>query len=230
MRLFPLVVVFVLSAVMLTACVQQQATPQEEMPQQTAPQDEAAAPEQQTAPSAQQQAPETRDAIEEGIKPLLQQASARVKSLRYKYEGPETNKALFDFYVKGTKAAYAPENKNDYSAPDDYNIIYLDTATQTAASYCDHRTCNPRGKRADLVYSAVSLPTPLDWLGGITSANHVGQEQIEQRSVTIVQTNNGKLWIDNYYGAPMRAEKDGVLYHYKQMAFNDVTDAQVSPQ
>ncbi len=224
-----LLLILVIGALFLSACAQQQAAPQQPAPQPEA-QDEAAAPEQDPAPSAQQQEQETQDVIEENVKPLLQQASARVKSLRYKYEGPETNKALFDFWVKGTKVAYAPENKNDYSAQGDSNIIYLDTAAQTAASYCDHRTCKPQGKRADLTYTAVYLPTPLDWLEGVTAATQVGQEQIEQRSVIIIQTNNGKLWVDNYYGAPMRAEKDGILYQYKQMAFNDVTDAQVTPQ
>jgi hypothetical protein len=189
-------------------------------------------PEQAATPSAQaqQQAEPSTGTIEEAVKPLLGQAATRVKSMSYKYKGPETNNLVYDIYIKGAKMAYVTTDKNEYSLPTDYNIIYLDTAAKTAMSYCTHQTCVPKGKRGDVTYSAIYIATPLDWLEGITSAKKVGEEQIERRATMIVDTNKGKMWIETYYGVPMQVQKDGTTYLFQQMAFNAITDAQVAPQ
>jgi hypothetical protein len=220
-----LFIAFLVAATLLFgACASQQPAP-------TATPQPSGVPEQAATPSAQaqQQPAQPASTIEETVKPLLGQAATRVKSLVYKYKGPETQNQVYDFYVKGTKMAYYNTDKNEYGDPDAYNVIYLDTAAKTAASYCTHQTCVPKGKRSDLTYSAVSIATPLDWVSGITSAKKVGEEQIERRSTIIVDTNKGKMWIETYYGVPMQVEKDGTLYQYQQMAFNSVTDAQVTP-
>jgi uncharacterized protein YceK len=191
-------------------------------------------PEKAATPSAQAQqssAPaETQGTIEADIAPLLKLASTKVKSLSYKYMGPETDNKLYNIYLKGSKMSIYPFDRNEYSAPNAYDVIYLDTAAKTAVSYCTHQTCVPKGKRSDLTYSAVYLATPIDWLSGITSAKKAGSETIEKRAVTIVETNKGKMWIENFYGVPVKIEKDGTTYTFQGMGFNGVSDSQVAPQ
>ncbi len=197
----------------------------------TAAEQPAAIPEKAATPSAQAQqvTQPVQASIDADVAPLLKLASTKVKSLNYHYSGPESDNQLYDIFIKGTKMAYLPFDKNDYSGPTAYNIIFLDTAAKTAMSYCTHQTCTPKGKRGDLTYSAVYIATPLDWIVGITSAKKAGSETIDKRAVTIVETNKGKMWIENFFGVPVKIEKDGTTYSFQQMAFNGVLDTQVNP-
>ncbi len=200
--------------------------------QEAAPTQPEAIPEKAATPSAQAQTAVStapQGIIEADVAPLLTLAATKVKSLNYHYKGPETNNELYDVFIKGTKTAYIPDERNDYSGPTAYNIVFLDTSAKTAMSYCTHQTCTPKGKRSDLTYSAVYLATPMDWLVGITAAKKVGTETIEKRAVTIVETNKGKMWIENFFGVPMKIEKDGTTYAFSQMGFNGVSDSQVNP-
>ncbi len=209
---------------LLGGCASQQAA--EPAAQQTS-----GVPEKAATPSAQaqQEVPAAQGTIEADVAPLLKLAATKVKSLNYHYSGPETNNDLYDIFIKGTKTAYVPFDKNDYSGATAYNIIFLDTTSKTAMSYCTDQTCTPKGKRGDLAYTAVYIATPLDWMVGITSAKKVGTETIEKRAVTIIETNKGKMWIENFFGVPMKIQKDGTTYSFQQVAFNGVQDAQVNP-
>lgn len=210
------------AVLLLGGCASQEATP-------TQPE---AVSENAATPSAQAQTSAStapQGTIEADVAPLLKLATTKVKSLNYHYSGPETDNNLYDIFIKGTKHAYLPFDRNDYSAFTAYNIIFLDTAAKTAMSYCTHQTCAPKGKRSDLTYTAVYVATPMDWLVGITSAKKAGSETIDKRAVTIVETNKGKMWIENFFGVPVKIEKDGTTYSFQQMAFNSVLDSQVNP-
>ena len=192
----------------------------------------AAIPEKAATPSAQAQESTaiSQGTIEADVAPLLKLAGTKVKSLTYHYSGPETDNKLYNVYLKGTKMSIYPFDRNDFSGAAMYDVIYLDTAAKSATSYCTHQTCTPKGKRSDLTYSAVYFATPLDWLVGITSAKKVGSETIEKRAVTIVETNKGKMWIENFFGVPVKIEKDGATYSFQGVGFNGVVDSQVLPQ
>ena len=169
------------------------------------------------------------ETMSDEIRLLLQNTSKKVNSLSYQYRGPETRNTLYSVYLKGVKMAFVPDEKNDYSGETDYNIFFLDGSTKTAAAYCTHQTCMPRGKHVTLDYEDIYFATPLDWLVGITSAEKLQEAKLERRDVMVVATNKGKMWVDEFFGVPMKVEQNGTTYMYERMAFNAVKDEQVSP-
>src|SRR3989338_647924 len=100
---------------LLGGCASQQ--PAQQAPEQ-AVQQPSGVPEKAATPSAQtqQEAPVAQGTIEADVAPLLKLAATKVKSLNYHYGGPETDNALYDIFIKGTRHAYHPFDKNDYSA------------------------------------------------------------------------------------------------------------------
>lgn len=170
--------------------------------------------------------------ISQEVKELLDTADKKVESLRYSYKGPETKDFIYDFYVKGDKIKYIlqPDYKVIDIDKDAYNAVYIDRKAKTAEAYCDARNCIVKGKKADLDYDDAYILTPLDWLGTVESAEKKGEELIEQRNTWKISTNSGTLWLDTFFGVPLRAESGEDLYQFQKMAFNDVKDEDVMPK
>ena len=57
----------------------------------------------------------------------------------------------------------------------------------------------------------------------------VGEEIIDSRSTWKIETNLGTIWVDNFYGIPLKAEADGKIYRFEQLAVNSVQDSDVNP-
>ena len=57
----------------------------------------------------------------------------------------------------------------------------------------------------------------------------VGEEVIDDRSTWKIDTNKGTLWIDSFYGIPLKVESSGKTYRFQQIAVNSVEDADVIP-
>ncbi len=166
------------------------------------------------------------------VRELLEVADTKVKSLRYSYKGPETEDFFYDFFVKGNNVKYNldPTYKVIDVDDDAYDTVYLDKELKTAQAYCDHRSCRAKGKKADLNYDEANILTPLDWLAKVEFAEKVGEELIEGRYDTWkLSTNQGTMWIDNFYGIPLQVESDGKLYRFQQRAPNDLKDEDVVP-
>ncbi|MBW2976533.1 hypothetical protein KY347_03755 [Candidatus Woesearchaeota archaeon] len=163
---------------------------------------------------------------------LLGTAGKKVQGLSYSYKGPETNNFLYEFYVKGDNVKYIlnPSYKTVDVDEDAYDAVYLDKKLKTAQAYCDSKKCIAKGKKADLDYNEANIMTPLDWLESIESAEKSGEEQIESRNTWIVATNNGKIWIESFYGVPLKAEFENSVYEFKKMGFNTVKDEDVVPK
>ena len=163
------------------------------------------------------------------VKDLLSRHSIRVKSIFYKYKGPETAEFLYDFYIKDQKIKYSPiRNIKYFDKQDSYNYIFIDKASGTAQSYCLD-ICTYPGKKGDLVYDNVYIPTIFDWIDGLTKAEKIGEEVIDSRSTWKLDTNKGTLWIDTFYGIPLKVESGGKTYRFQQMSVNGVKDSNVSP-
>lgn len=155
---------------------------------------------------------------------------AQVKSIYYKYKGPKTDNKYYDFYVKGDIARYVPDYNTNFDLETFYNAVYLDYAKKTAESYCDDRRCKPKGKRNDLDFGEANMFTPYDWLTQIKYAEKAGEEIIGKRNTWKLSTNDGKIvWIDTFYGVPQQVSKDGNLYEFTQMTFNNVKDEDIRP-
>ena len=166
------------------------------------------------------------------IKELLGIANEKVASLSYKYKGPESKDFIYEFYVKGDKIKYIlqPGYKTADVDNDAYNTVYIDKKAKTAKGYCDARNCIVKGKKADLNYDNSYILTPLDWLKNIDYAEKTGEELIEARNTLKVSTSDNKtIWIDTFFGLPLRVESSGNTYKFQGIAINGVKDDDVTP-
>ena len=164
------------------------------------------------------------------VKELLNKSNTKIRSIYYKYRGPETGSNFHEFYVKGDKIKYKPHLEiKSLDRPESYDAIFIDKTTDTAQSYCTAAYCAYKGKKLDLSYANAYLPTVFDWIDGLTKANKVGEEVIDSRSTWKLETNKGILWVDIFYGIPLKIESGGKTYKFEQISVNAVTDADVMP-
>ncbi len=168
--------------------------------------------------------------ISEEVQGLLDKTKGKAKSISYFYKGPETGTVVYEFFVKGDNVKYLPDlEQKSLEEEDSYNAIYIDTTLKAAASYCDDRQCKFKGKKEDLSFEELHILTPYDWMEGITHAEKTREAKIDSRATWGVETNKGMLWIDTFYGIPLKVEVDGIEYDFKKMAFNSVEGKDVFP-
>lgn len=161
---------------------------------------------------------------------VLQQAK-KTESLSYNYRGPETGTAFHKLYVKGARIKINPQQKSRHlSKEDSYDSIYVDKLKETAKSYCDNRRCRFKGKKKDLDFDDYNYETPSEWLGKIETSEKIGEEVIESKKVYKYKANDDMIiWIETYYGMPLRVEHQGSVYEFSKIAFNTVDDSDVIP-
>ncbi|MDP3765288.1 MAG: hypothetical protein Q8R04_02145 [Nanoarchaeota archaeon] len=164
------------------------------------------------------------------VKELLDKSKTRVRSIYYKYKGPETGNSFYEFYAKDAKIKYLPALEiKSLDAVDSYDTIFIDKTAKTAVSYCVAYYCKYKGKKQDLNYDDVYISTVLDWVSSLTSTKKVGEEVIDDRSTWKIETNKGILWVDTFYGIPLKVESSGKTYRFQQISVNSVQDADVVP-
>ena len=112
---------------------------------------------------------------------------------------------------------------------DSYDTIFIDKTAKTAQSYCVAAYCIYKGKKADLRYDDVYIATLFDWLSGLTYAKKTGEQVIDSRSTWKIETNNGILWLDVFYGIPLKVESGGKVYRFQEISVNSVKDSDVVP-
>ncbi|MBI2124444.1 hypothetical protein HYT92_01505 [Candidatus Pacearchaeota archaeon] len=163
------------------------------------------------------------------IMELFEKSKARVSSVYYKYRGPETGSNFHEFYIKGNKIKYKPHLEiKTLDRPDSYDSIFIDKTARTAASYCEAVYCAYKGKKEDLNYGKAYIMTIFDW-AEVERAAKVGEEVIDSRSTWKLETNLGTLWVDTFYGIPLKVESNGKIYRFEQLAPNGVQDSDVVP-
>lgn len=224
MRVKLIFLIFVISLVAIYGCAQPvEKTPlkQELSESNTIPEDK------DTTVEAQEKDPE----ISAEITGLLDIANKKVKSIRYKYKGPETNDFFYEFSVKDNMIKYTidPTFKIIDAYDDAYDTIYIDQGPKTALAYCDSRKCKVKGKKSALDYDETYISTPFDWLNNIGSAEKTGEELIDQRNTWKLSTDAGTVWVDTFFGVPLQAEFKGNIHKFAKMIFNDIEDNDVMP-
>lgn len=163
------------------------------------------------------------------VKELIAKHESRVSNIYYKYRGPETGSNFHEFYVKGDKVKYRPYRElKSLDQPDSFDSIFIDKAAKTAQSYCTESYCAYKGKKADLKYDEAYIPTIFDWID-VNDAKKVGEEVVDDRATWKVQTDKGILWIDTFYGIPLKADAGGKIYRFEQISANSVQDSDVAP-
>ncbi len=164
------------------------------------------------------------------VKELLDKSKIRVNSAYYKYRGPETGNNFYEFYAKGNKIRYKPALEiKTLDKPESYDTIFIDKIAKTAESYCMAAYCTYKGKKQDLNYAYTYISTVLDWVDGLIQAKKIGEEVIDNRNTWKIETNKGILWIDTFYGIPLKVESSGKTYKFEQISVNSVQDADVMP-
>ncbi len=164
------------------------------------------------------------------VKELLDKHKTKVKSIYYKYKGPQTGDNFYDFYIKGAKIKYNPHLEiKTLDKPESYDAIFIDKEANTAASYCMAAYCTYKGKKQDLKYDDAYISTIIDWVSGLAYAEKVGEEVIDDRNTWKLDTNEGILWVDTFYGIPLKTEAGGKSYRFQQVSVNSVQDSDVVP-
>ena len=180
-------------------------------------------------PPGEKKAPVQKERVAEEVNELLSNQN-RVKSIYYKYKGPQTGDNFYDFYIKGSKLKYEPALEiKTLDREDSYDTIFIDKEAKTAASYCEAAYCAYKGKKADLNYDDAYISTVFDWSNGLTSAKKIGEEIIDDRSTWKIDSDKGILWIDTFYGIPLKVDSSGKVYRFQQISVNSVQDADVAP-
>ena len=168
--------------------------------------------------------------ISADVKDLLTKYKTKVNSIHYNYRGPQTGSNFFEFYVKGTKIKYLPYRETKVlDKRESYDSIFIDKTSKTAQSYCLAPYCIYKGKKENLNYADVYISTIFDWIDSITQAKKVGEEIIDDRSTWKLDTNQGILWVDTFYGIPLKIESGGKTFKFEQLAVNSVQDSDVTP-
>ena len=109
------------------------------------------------------------------------------------------------------------------------DTIIFDTAAHTANAYCESRNyCLKTGDAGTVDYDQYYIKTPLDWIDGITSAEKISEAKIGDRTVWQLRTKDGvSLWVDTYYGVPLRVDFGSERHEFQNPLFNSVRDQDV---
>lgn len=221
MKRYSLILCLILILVLIIACAPQQkestAIPKPEAKV------ESKQPAQETIEQSKQQ-------ISSEVKELLEKSKTRVKSIYYKYRAPETGSDFYEFYVKDNKIKYNPALEiKSLDQKDSYDSIFIDKIAKTAESHCLAAYCSYKGKKQDLNYAEAYIPTIFDWVDGLTKVKKIGEEVIDDRNTWKLETDKGMLWVDTFYGLPLKVESGGKVYRFQQISVNSVQDANVMP-
>ena len=214
-----LILLLVIVSMLVISCATQQTpTPTTQQPT-----------DKQTTQQPAQQPTQQKQTISTEVQELLSKHKTKVSSIRYNYRGPETGDNFHKFYIKGTKIKYEPYLEiKTLDKQESYDTIFIDTAANTAQSYCVAAYCTYQGLKGNLNYNEAYIDTILDWLN-VAQASKLGEEVIDSRSTWKIQTEKGILWIDTFYGVPLKVDADGDIYKFEQLSVNSVADADVRP-
>src|SRR3989344_5397399 len=94
------------------------------------------------------------------------------------------------------------------------DVIIFDTGAKTAQAYCESKK--------------YCVKTPLDWIDGVVFAEKISEAQIGNRKVWQLRTPEGvSLWVDTYYGVPLRVDVGSERHEFQNPLFNGVQERDV---
>jgi hypothetical protein len=229
-------IIIALVIVLLIGCTQQQVETQEPVSEQeTEMPEEIELPEVTEEEEPEQEAEQEQKPIEatKGISEDIQKIIEKGQTLddySFQYKSPESDEA-YEVYVKSNKMKIIPPKIVNVEEGKFYNTIYLDTEAKTAEAYClGYSRCSKNlGKVKDLDYAEASIRTPIEWLSLINQAEIIDERQMEGRSALYLQTDIGKITLEEHYGFIYRIEDGDKMWEFTDAAFNSVKDEDVTP-
>ncbi len=109
------------------------------------------------------------------------------------------------------------------------DVIIFNLADKTATVYCESKKfCIKTGNVGAVDFNQYYVKTPLDWVDGVTSAEKKGEARLANRNVWILQLDeNVTLWVDTYFGVPLRVDNGQERYEFQNSIFNSVEEKDV---
>lgn len=109
------------------------------------------------------------------------------------------------------------------------DVVIFNTLTRTANAYCESKKyCIKTGDAGAVDFDQYYIKTPLDWIDGVSSAEKKGEARLANREVWILQLDgNVTMWVDTFFGVPLRVDNGQKRHEFQNPVFNGVTDEQV---
>ncbi|MEK6939841.1 MAG: hypothetical protein AABX31_03875 [Nanoarchaeota archaeon] len=172
-------------------------------------------------------AKEAEPVVSQGLIEELLMKSKNVESMSYSYK--RADKPLekpVSVWVKKLIVKQELNVQTEVLNKNTMDVIIFDTGAKTAQAYCEsQRYCVKTGDAGAVDYGQYYVKTPLDWIDGVTSAEKLSEAQIDNRKVWQLQTKEGvSLWVDTYYGVPLRVDAGSERHEFQNALFNGVQD------
>lgn len=169
--------------------------------------------------------------IPEGIQKVLDR-SKTLKSFTYIYK--EVHRPLElprTFWIKGSIVKREMPVITSILYNNKIDTAIFDRVKKTAMGYCEsEKYCAVRGKVGPLDYDEYYVNTPFDWIEEIRTAEKLNSERMFDRDVWKLNVNKGEMtmWVETYYGVPLRVDVGGKRYEFTYPVFNSLTDSDVA--
>jgi len=188
-----------------------------------------------TAPMPEPEPEPVKEVSSEVAKLLEVHTKRNIKSLTYFYSDPINKQSSDVFHVKGDRMVIELFEPSSYDKKTYFNTVYLDLVSEEAVAYCEAESrvlCEDPNKEFDVRFDDYVRPTPLDWINMVEYAEKTGGEMVDSRFVNKLEFDEGgvnyALFVDEYYGLPIRVEVTGGpeegKYEYIDMFLNSVDD------
>lgn len=156
--------------------------------------------------------------------------SKNVESMSYDYK--RVDKPLekpLKVWAKGMWVKQELPVQREVLYRNDKDVIVFNIVEKTAQGYCESvNFCIKTGDSGAVDYQQYYLKTPLDWVDGLESVEKISEAKIGNRNVWQLRTKDGvDLWLDTYYGVPLRVDVGTERYAYQNIIFNRVEDEEV---
>ncbi|MEK6900110.1 MAG: hypothetical protein AABX05_03220 [Nanoarchaeota archaeon] len=177
----------------------------------------------------EEQQPDLVVGISSEVRDILNKAVI-VKSMNYNYK--RVDKPLENIIPTWFKGIVVKRNllvQTKVLQKNELDAVIFDTSSRTATGYCESRKyCQKVGNIGPVSFDEYYIKTPLDWAAEITSAEKISEERLFGRNIWKLKVNGGMvMWVETYYGVPLKIEKDGEVHEFQDPVFNDVTEAEV---
>ena len=156
--------------------------------------------------------------------------SSNVKSLSYNYKRVDLPLVKpLQFWTKGDAVKRELPVQTEVLNKNEMDVVIFNTVAKTANAYCESKKfCIKTGDRGAVEYDQYYVNTPLDWKEMIVSAKKVAEEQIADRKVwKLLANENITLWMDTFYGLPLRVDVGSERHEFQEPIFNSVEDDDV---
>ena len=186
---------------------------------------------------AQNQMPEPEEGPANEIIMLLKKGTEYDDGLVYTYYGPEEKNQGDTYSFKGTRVRidlFLLQTFRDLPV----TVVYFGIGDPAGEGYCEDirkGECSDPNKKVSVPAEEVFRKSPFGWAKEVVEARETGSETINNRKALIVEFTSkdgtkGEMWVEAYYGIPMRVKTGTETYEYRDLSFTPVKDEELNHQ